>query len=104
MGGIGLCPSGNIGDKYAYFEPIHGSAPGIAGQDRANPVSQVLTAALMLEHLGEVVAAEVVRGAVSAALENGRLVLGSYGQPEGGTRRAGETLAAIVRELAVVRD
>lgn len=100
VGGIGLCPSGNIGDKYAYFEPIHGSAPGIAGQDKANPVSQVLTAALMLEHLGEGVAAQTVRGAVSAALEKGRLVLGAYGQPEGGTRRAGGTLAAIARELA----
>ncbi len=100
VGGIGLCPSGNIGDRYAYFEPIHGSAPGIAGQDRANPVSQVLTAALMLEHLGEQAAADLIRRAVAAALESGRLTLGAHGQPEGGTRRAGETIAALVAELA----
>lgn len=100
VGGIGLCPSGNIGDRYAYFEPIHGSAPGIAGQDKANPVSQVLTAALMLEHLGEVAAADLIRRAVATALETGRLVLGATGQPQGGTRRAGETLAALVGDLA----
>ena len=102
VGGIGLCPSGNIGDKYAYFEPIHGSAPDIAGKDRANPVSQVLTAALMLEHLGEQAAADLVRRAVAAALKTSRLTLGAHGQPEGGTRRAGETLAALVAELARV--
>lgn len=100
VGGIGLCPSGNIGDTHAYFEPIHGSAPDIAGQDRANPISQVLTAALMLEHLGEGRAAELVRRAVSTALETRKLILGRSGQPEGGTRRAGETLAARVLSLA----
>ena len=104
VGGIGLCPSGNIGDRYAYFEPIHGSAPDIAGQDKANPVSQVLTAALMLEHLGEQAAADLVRRAVSAALETGRLVLGAHGQPQGGTKRAGETISAIVRELSHARS
>ena len=100
VGGIGLCPSGNIGDAHAYFEPIHGSAPDIAGQDRANPISQVLTAALMLEYIGERGAAELVRRAVSTALETRKLLLGPFGQPEGGTRRAAETLATIVRDLA----
>ena len=100
VGGIGLCPSGNIGDRHAYFEPIHGSAPDIAGQDKANPVSQVLSAALMLEHLGERDAAHLIRRAVDAALAQKKLVLGRFGQPEGGTRRAADTLAAMVRELA----
>lgn len=100
VGGIGLCPSGNLGDAHAYFEPIHGSAPDIAGQDKANPVSQILSAALMLDHLGERDAANLIRRAVDAALESGKLVLGRHGQPEGGTRRAAETLAATVRELA----
>lgn len=100
IGGVGLCPSGNIGDAHAYFEPIHGSAPDIAGQDRANPISQVLTAALMLDHIGERGAAELVRRAVSEALATRKLVLGRFGQPEGGTRRAAETLAAMVRDLA----
>ncbi len=96
IGGIGLCPSGNIGDKHAYFEPIHGSAPDIAGQDRANPISQVLTLAVMLEHLGETRAAELTRRAVERALETGRLRIGKQGQPEGGTRRAGEAIADMV--------
>jgi 3-isopropylmalate dehydrogenase len=100
VGGIGLCPSGNIGDRHAYFEPIHGSAPDIAGQDRANPVSQILSAALMLDHLGERDAADLLRRAVDTALKEKKLLLGRYGQPEGGTRRAAETIAAALRELA----
>lgn len=100
VGGIGLCPSGNIGERHAYFEPIHGSAPDLAGQDKANPISQVLSAALLLEHLGERDAAGLIRRAVDAALAQGKLVLGRFGQPEGGTRRAADTLAAMVRELA----
>jgi isocitrate/isopropylmalate dehydrogenase len=98
-GGIGLLPSGNIGDDHAYFEPIHGSAPDIAGQDRASPISQVLTAALMLDHLDEPVAAGLLDRAVCQALETKRLVIDSNGQPVGGTKAAGETIAALVREL-----
>ena len=100
VGGIGLCPSGNIGDRHAYFEPIHGSAPDLAGKDKANPVSQVLCAAMMLEHLGEADAAALVRRAVDTALGEGKLVIDRVGRPEGGTRRAAETLAAAVRTLA----
>ena len=99
IGGIGLCPSGNIGDEHAYFEPIHGSAPDIAGQDKANPISQVLTLALMLEHLGETEAAALIKGAVYRALETGALKLGALGQPAGGTRKAAEVIAKAVAEL-----
>lgn len=99
VGGIGLCPSGNIGDRHAYFEPIHGSAPGLAGTDKANPVSQVLCAAMMLEHLGEAGAAALVRRAVDVALGERKLVIDRLGQPQGGTRRAAEALAAAVRAL-----
>ena len=100
IGGIGLCPSGNIGDEHAYFEPIHGSAPDIAGQDRANPISQVLTLAMMLDHLGERAAARLVGDAVSVALESGRLEIGDHGQPVGGTHKAGATIASVAAELA----
>ena len=99
VGGIGLCPSGNIGDDHAYFEPIHGSAPDIAGQDRANPVSQVLTLAMMLDYLGEGAAAELTRRAVEESLKSGALTIGAYGQPVGGTRAAGETIARTARTL-----
>ena len=101
VGGIGLCPSGNIGDRHAYFEPIHGSAPDIAGQDKANPVSQVLTLAMMLDYLGETAAADLTRRAVQESLQSGALSIGEYGQPVGGTRAAGETIARAARTLHV---
>jgi 3-isopropylmalate dehydrogenase len=99
VGGIGLCGSGNIGDDCAYFEPIHGSAPDIAGQNRANPISQVLTAAQMLDQIGEPTAAGLIRRAVDVALESGRLRI-DRGQPEAGTKAAGATIAAVAREIA----
>jgi isocitrate/isopropylmalate dehydrogenase len=52
VGGLGLVPSANIGDDFALFEPVHGSAPDIAGKNIANPTSLVLSAAMMLDWLG----------------------------------------------------
>ncbi len=100
VGGIGLCPSSNVGDTHAYFEPIHGSAPDIAGENRANPISQVLTLAMMLERLGETEAARLVDAAVWHALESGKLQIASTGQPEGGTRAAAEAIARALGEVA----
>jgi isocitrate/isopropylmalate dehydrogenase len=96
IGGVGLCPSGNVGDNHAYFEPIHGSAPDIAGQDKANPTSQVLTLALMLDYLGEHAAGDAIRSAVSGALESGAISLNDVGQPMAGTRAAAAAIAAAV--------
>lgn len=96
IGGIGLCPSGNIGHDYAFFEPIHGSAPDIAGQNKANPISQILTLGLMLDHVGERVGGRMVRSAVYRALESGEIQLSSLGQPLGGTRAVAEAVAAAV--------
>ncbi|MBI3966134.1 MAG: isocitrate/isopropylmalate dehydrogenase family protein [Chloroflexi bacterium] len=96
VGGIGMCPSGNLGDKAAYFEPIHGSAPTIAGKDLANPLAQVLSAAMMLDHLGEAAAAEQLRQAIWRALEAGALRIEASGSPAGGTRAA---TRAIVEHL-----
>ena len=99
VGGIGLCPSGNVGDERAYFEPIHGSAPDIAGQDKANPISQILSAAMMLDYFGESAGAERVRRAVEDALTSGALIVGERGQPLGGTRAAGEAVAEAARRI-----
>lgn len=52
IGGLGLMPSGCYGDDYAYFEPPHGIAPDLSGQDAINPTAQILTTAMMLDHLG----------------------------------------------------
>ena len=71
MGGLGIAPGANIGDEYAVFEAVHGSAPDIAGQDKANPTAQILSAAMMLDHLGEAEAAERIRRAVRAVYAEG---------------------------------
>jgi isocitrate dehydrogenase (NAD+) len=64
VGGLGLAPGANIGTKAAIFEAVHGSAPDIAGQGVANPSAQILAAAMMLDHLGELDRADRVRRAV----------------------------------------
>ena len=68
VGGMGMAPSGDIGDKHAVFQPSHGTAPDIAGKGIANPIATILSAALMLEWLGH---GETVRGArmIEAAIE-----------------------------------
>lgn len=68
VGGLGLAPGANIGDGAAIFEPVHGSAPDIAGQGIANPSAQILAAAMMLDHVGEVVAANRLRRALETAI------------------------------------
>ena len=100
IGGIGFCGSGNVGDEHAYFEPIHGSAPDIAGQDRANPISHILSSAMLLDHIGEPAAAELLRRAVEAALASGELQINAAGQAVGGTRAAGQTIAKLASEIA----
>ena len=70
-GGIGLAPSGNVGERSAIFEPVHGSAPDIAGSGIANPVGAILAAAMLLDYLDEGGAAKGVREAVGSALADG---------------------------------
>lgn len=70
-GGLGFAPSVNMGERFALFEPTHGSAPDIAGQDRANPVAAILSAAMMLRYLGMAGRAERIERTVTEALERG---------------------------------
>ena len=65
-----MAPSANIGDKYGLFEPVHGSAPDIAGKGIANPTATILTGVLMLRYLGENDAADRVEKALEEVLEN----------------------------------
>src|SRR5690606_15460275 len=65
VGGLGLAPGANIGRHAAIFEPVHGSAPDIAGKDIANPTAMILAACLMLEHIGQ----ESVAARIRRALE-----------------------------------
>jgi homoisocitrate dehydrogenase len=68
VGGLGLAPSANCGDNFMLAEPVHGSAPDIAGQGAANPVAAVRAGALLLNYLGESYAAARIEQAVSAVL------------------------------------
>ncbi|MBA3728384.1 MAG: isocitrate/isopropylmalate dehydrogenase family protein [Actinobacteria bacterium] len=71
VGGLGLVPGANLGWEFAVFEPVHGSAPDIAGKGYANPTAMILSAAMMLTHLRETAAAQAVRRAVDAVLAEG---------------------------------
>jgi 3-isopropylmalate dehydrogenase len=71
VGGLGLLPSANVGPDNALFEPVHGSAPDIAGQGIANPAAMILSAAMLLDHLDYPAAADNVRESVEAVLAEG---------------------------------
>lgn len=71
-GGLGLAPSANVGSAYALFEPVHGSAPDIAGKGVANPVAAVLSGALLADHLGQIDVARRVETAVTSWFRDGK--------------------------------
>lgn len=72
-GSLGVLPSASIGEGVGIFEPVHGSAPDIVGLDRANPIGMILSAAMMMDHLGEPEAAAAIRAGVDGALNDGLL-------------------------------
>jgi isocitrate dehydrogenase (NAD+) len=72
VGGLGLVPGSNIGERYAVFEAVHGSAPDIAGKGLANPIACIRSAALMLDHIGTRDAARRIERAVVRTLECGK--------------------------------
>jgi isopropylmalate/isohomocitrate dehydrogenase-like protein len=74
VGGLGLAPSANIGDKNAIFEPVHGTAPDIAGKGVANPIATILSASMMLDWLNERHVAEAIEKAVISTLQEGKFL------------------------------
>ena len=74
IGGLGVAPGANIGEKYAVFEPVHGSAPKYAGRNIVNPTATILSSALMLRHLGEVEKADIIERAVRDVIAEGKTV------------------------------
>jgi isocitrate dehydrogenase (NAD+) len=97
VGGLGVAPGANIGVSAAVFEPVHGSAPKYAGQDRANPTGLILSAAMMLRHLGEVQAGERVERAVRDVIGAGRTLPRDLGGTAG-TQAFGRAVAEAVAE------
>jgi isocitrate dehydrogenase (NAD+) len=83
VGGLGVAPGANIGTEAAVFEPVHGSAPKYAGQDRANPTALILSGALMLRHMGELDAGQRVESALRAVIAEGRTLTRDLGGTAG---------------------
>ena len=96
VGGLGVAPGANIGETAAVFEPVHGSAPKYAGQDKANPTALILSAALMLRHIGETDVAALVETAVRSVIAEGTTVTYDLGG-SAGTDEFAEAVAARVQ-------
>ena len=102
-GGIGLAPSANLHPgRHALFEPVHGSAPDIAGTGRANPLGAVRCVALMLDHFGHAGAGERVERAVAAAIAQGHTTVDMGGSFS--TEEVGQWLADRVADAALLDD
>ena len=94
VGGLGLLPSANVGAENGLFEPVHGTAPDIAGEGVANPAAAILSAAMLLEHLGYDDSATKVRAAVEGVLEDGPRT------PDlGGSATTAEVADAVISRL-----
>jgi methanogen homoisocitrate dehydrogenase len=94
VGGLGMLPSANIGERAALFEPVHGSAPDIAGKNVANPIGAIRSGAMLLSHLGDPASAAAVEEAVMRVLRAGIRTRDLGGAA--GTREFG---AAVLREV-----
>jgi isocitrate dehydrogenase (NAD+) len=95
VGGLGMAPAGNIGRDAAIFEAVHGSAPDIAGKGIANPLALMLTAAMMLDHVGERAKAKKMRDAIDAVLCEDKIRTGDLG----GKASTKEFTQAIIKRL-----
>jgi 3-isopropylmalate dehydrogenase len=94
VGGMGMAPSADIGDRYAVFQPSHGSAPDIAGKGIANPVATVLSAAMMLDWLGAA-GAELIRTAVRNVFSDRQARTRDMGGSLGTTEMTDAIIAAL---------
>ncbi len=95
VGGLGVVPGANLGERVAVFEAVHGSAPDIAGQNKANPTALLLSGLMLLRHLGERTAADVVFGALSRVFTTGTALTSDLG----GSATTTEFTEAVIREI-----
>jgi methanogen homoisocitrate dehydrogenase len=96
VGGLGLVPSANIGDRYALFEPVHGSAPDIAGKNIANPIAAVRSVSMLLDYLGDSRGAGCIEASVCQVLKKGICTRDMGGSV--GTREFGDALVHSLRQ------
>ncbi|MDA2928712.1 isocitrate dehydrogenase (NADP(+)) [Acidobacteria bacterium AH-259-O06] len=100
IGGLGMAPGANIGDRVALFESTHGTAPKYAGQDKVNPGSLILSGVLMLEHLGWQEAADLIYSAVGKTISQKRVTYDLGRQMEGATVvKTSEFASAIIENM-----
>ncbi len=101
VGGLGLAPGANIGKEYAVFEAVHGSASDIAGKNLANPTAEILSAAMMLDHLGEKECGDRIRDAIRAVYAKGDCLTGDIrvADRKGAPATCTEFTEALVNEL-----
>lgn len=101
IGGLGLAPGANIGDEYAVFEPTHGSAPKYKGLNKVNPFAIILSAVMMLKHLGEEKAANKIEKAVAEIIEEGKFVTYDMKSPDNQVPPVGtqEVAEALVKKI-----
>ena len=95
VGGLGVVPSGNIGSECAMFEAVHGTAPDIAGKGLANPTALLMSAVLMLNHLGERLAAEHIEAALVKVYKEGKHVTKDVGGNAGTLEFTDAVIAAL---------
>lgn len=95
VGGLGVTPGANLGTEIAVFEPVHGSAPKYAGKDKVNPTATILSAVMMLSHLGEEETAQKIHTALAAVLAEGKIVTYDLG----GTAKTSEMTQAIIEKM-----
>jgi isocitrate dehydrogenase (NAD+) len=100
VGGLGLAPGANIGEKGATFEAVHGSAPDIAGKNIANPIALILSGAMLLDYIGENAAGNRVRSAVMAVLKEGK----HLPRDLGGSASTSEVEEAIAKRVSSRRS
>ena len=96
-GSLGLLPSSSIGAEVGMFEPIHGSWPEGAGQNRANPIATILSAAMMLDHLGLVEEGNAIRAAVNTVMESGVGTEDLQPREQVGTKELGDRITSALR-------
>lgn len=95
VGGLGMVPSANIGKKYSLFEPVHGSAPDIAGKNISNPTAMILSTVMMLKHANEYYYANKVENAIKKVLYEGKVVTPDLG----GNSTTSQMAKEIVKKL-----
>ncbi|MFC7046866.1 isocitrate dehydrogenase (NADP(+)) [Halobacteriaceae archaeon GCM10025711] len=98
IGGLGIAPGANIGDGRFLAEPVHGSAPKYAGQDKVNPTAMILSGRIMLEYLGWNDAADLVRDAVEETISSKQVTYDLHRQIEGGEKLATSEFADAICE------